>query len=110
MVRIRETWLAGAEAKAMTPSGRGGAKGNLPVALYSGVLPIGGVELDCAVLEDGARALSERAVHRAFGSKRGGSHWKRMKENEGGANLPSLLSAKTTVAPYLFDEMNRIIE
>lgn len=62
-------------------------------AVYSGQLPIGGIELDCAVLDGGIRVLSERAVHRAFGSKRGGSHWRRMKENEGGANLPSFLSA-----------------
>ena len=82
-----------AVAKTMAPRVGAGAK-DLPVALYSGVLPIGDVELDCAVLEDGTRVLSERAVHRAFGSKRGGSHWKRMKENEGGANLPSFLSAK----------------
>lgn len=57
-------------------------------AVYSGQLPIGDIELDCAVLDGGVRVLSERAVHRAFGSKRGGSHWKRMRENEGGANLP----------------------
>lgn len=58
-------------------------------AVYSGQLPIGDIDLDCAVLDGGVRVLSERAVHKAFGSKRGGSHWKRMKENEGGANLPS---------------------
>jgi len=81
-------------AAAMTGGAKGGgAKDRLPVAVYSGVLPIGGIELDCAVLEDGTRVLSERAVHRAFGSKRGGSHWKRMKAKEGGANLPSFLSA-----------------
>jgi hypothetical protein len=63
-------------------------------AVYSGKLPIGDIELDCAVLDGGVRVLSERAVHRAFGSKRGGSHWKRAKANEDGANLPSFLSAK----------------
>lgn len=78
----------------------GGAKDQVPVALYTGTLPIGDIELDCAVLEDGTRVLSERAVHRAFGSKRGGSHWKRMKENEGGANLPSFLSANN-LAPFI---------
>lgn len=77
----------------------------LPVALYSGTLPIGGIELDCAVLEDGTRVLSERAVHRAFGSKRGGSHWKRMKANEGGANLPSFLSA-TNLADFIPPELS----
>lgn len=63
-------------------------------AVYSGKLPIADIELDCAVLDGGVRVLSERAVHRAFGSKRGGSHWKRAKQSEGGANLPSFLSAK----------------
>lgn len=83
-----------AVAAAMVGAKSGGAAAEtLPVALYTGTLPIGGVELDCAVLEDGTRVLSERAVHRAFGSKRGGSHWKRIKANEGGANLPSFLSA-----------------
>jgi hypothetical protein len=83
-----------AVAKAMVNVAPGGGAEKLPVALYSGVLPIGDIELDCAVLEDGTRVLSERAVHRAFGSKRGGSHWQRMKASEGGANLPSFLSAK----------------
>ncbi|MCJ8355220.1 P63C domain-containing protein [Novacetimonas hansenii] len=88
-------------AKAMVSSIKGGgAKTQIPVALYTGALPIGNVELDCAVLENGTRVLSERAVHRAFGSKRGGSHWKRMKENEGGANLPSFLSANN-LAPFI---------
>lgn len=90
-----------AVAKAMVGASKGGgAKAAIPVAMYSGVLPIGDVELDCAVLEDGTRVLSERAVHRAFGSKRGGSHWKRVKANEGGSNLPSFLSA-TNLAPFV---------
>lgn len=83
---------------------RVGAKEVLPTAMYTGTLPIGDVELDCAVLEDGTRVLSERAVHRAFGSKRGGSHWKRVKANEGGANLPSFLSA-TNLAPFISPEL-----
>lgn len=83
-----------------------GAKEVLPTALYTGTLPIGDVELDCAVLEDGTRVLSERAVHRAFGSKRGGSHWKRVKANEGGANLPSFLSA-TNLAPFISPELTK---
>lgn len=88
----------------------GGAKKNLPVVLYSGTLPIGDIDLDCAVLEDGTRVLSERAVHRAFGSKRGGSHWKRMKDKEGGANLPSFLSA-INLEPFIPNTLaNNLIE
>ena len=73
-------------------------------AVYSGKLPIGDIELDCAVLDGGVRVLSERAVHRAFGSKRGGSHWKRMKENGGGANLPSFISAKN-YSPFISNDL-----
>lgn len=73
---------------------KGGAEQKVLEAVYSGKLPIGDIELDCAVLDGGIRVLSERAVHRAFGSKRGGSHWKRAKQSDGGANLPSFLSAK----------------
>lgn len=48
----------------------------------------------------GTRA--ERAVHRAFGSKRGGSHWQRAKTD--GANLPSFLSAKS-LSPFINNEL-----
>ena len=76
------------------------SSGEVLDAVYSGQLPIGDIDLDCAVLDGGVRVLSERAVHRAFGSKRGGSHWKRTKDNEGGANLPSFLSAKN-YSPFI---------
>lgn len=93
-------------AAAMVGGAKGvGANPALPIVLYAGVLPIGDIELDCAVLEDGTRVLSERAVHRAFGSKRGGSHWKRIKANPGGANLPSFLSA-TNLADYVPEDLS----
>ena len=76
----------------------------VPSAVYSGLLPIGDIEIDCAVLEDGTRVLSERAVHRAFGSKRGGSHWRRMKANPDGANMPSFLSANN-LSPFVSNEL-----
>ncbi|OQM76460.1 P63C domain-containing protein [Manganibacter manganicus] len=79
-------------------------KDQLPVAVYSGTLPIGDIEIDCAVLEDGTRVLSERAVHRAFGSKRGGSHWRRVKANPNGANLPSFLSA-TNLSAFIDNDL-----
>jgi hypothetical protein len=52
---------------------------------------LGGIVIPCAVLEDGTRVLSERGVTKALGGKRGGSHWRRLKE--GGAKLPVYLSA-----------------
>lgn len=70
------------------------------VAARSGTLKIGDLSVPCAVLSDGTRVLSERAITKAFGGKRGGSHWKRMKENPDGADLPVFLSAKNII-PFL---------
>lgn len=43
-------------------------------ATHKGKLQVGDTELDCAVLEDKTRVLSERAVTKALGGKRGGSN------------------------------------
>ena len=53
-----------------------------------------------AVLDDGTRILSERAITKAFGGKRGGSHWKRLKDNPDGAYLPVFLSA-ANIKPFI---------
>lgn len=80
------------------------------VAIKSGKLKIGDITIPCAVLPGEVRVLSERAITKAFGGKRGGSHWKRMKENPDGAKLPIFLSAKNII-PYinkeLMDGLNR---
>ena len=65
---------------------------DLPQATHEADIKLGDLIIECAVLADGTRVISERAMTRAFGGKRGGSHWKRIKE--GGANLPVYLSAK----------------
>lgn len=74
------------------------------IAKRSGTILIGDIEIPCAVLEDGTRVLSERAITKAFGGKRGGSHWKRQKENPNGANLPVFLSAKNIV-PFINNDL-----
>lgn len=69
----------------------------IPVAVVAGPMIIAGVEIDCAVLADETRLISDRGVSRAMGTKRGGSHWKRMKE-DGALALPPYLSAKNLQA------------
>jgi len=49
--------------------------------------------VDCAVLTNGTRVLSERAVTKAFGGKRGGAHWLRKKTGGKGSRFPVYLSA-----------------
>lgn len=70
------------------------SEGAIPTALRDGVLEIGEVKIDCAVLPDGMRVLSERALTKGFGGKRGGAHWRRKMAGEVGADLPAFLSAK----------------
>ncbi|MFV1849369.1 MAG: P63C domain-containing protein [Thalassospira sp.] len=62
-----------------------------PNATHEAKITLGDLEIECAVLSDGRRVISERAMTRAFGGKRGGSHWRRLKA--GGASLPVYLSA-----------------
>lgn len=62
------------------------------------------IVLSCAVLENETRVLSERTVIKALGGKRGGSHWKRMKENPDGAYLPIYVSA-SNLKPFIDDNL-----
>jgi hypothetical protein len=73
-------------------------------APYSGILELGNLKIACAVLEDGTRVLSEREVTKALGGKRGGAHWRRMREDGIGANLPLYLSAKN-LAEHVDDDL-----
>lgn len=80
--------------------------GDVPVATHESTIKLGDIEIECAVLEDETRVISERAMTRAFGGKRGGSHWKRVKE--GGAKMPVYLSAKN-YSPFITDELSRAL-
>lgn len=76
----------------------------IEVAKRAGTLEMGDITIQCAVLEDGTRVLSERAITKAFGGKRGGSHWRRLKENPDGAYLPIFLSAGN-IKPFINKEL-----
>lgn len=72
-------------------------------AKYSGILHLpGGIDIPCGVMEDGTRLLSERKVTAALGGKRGGSHWRRQKEE--GTKLPVFISANNLV-PYISEPL-----
>lgn len=77
---------------------------SIEIAKRSGTLEMGDISIPCAVLEDGTRLLSERAITKAFGGKRGGSHWRRLKENPDGAYLPIFLSAGN-IKPFIDKEL-----
>lgn len=69
------------------------ARWNIPKTTHEGTIGI--TKIPCAVLDDKerTRVISERGVTKSLGGKRGGAHWRRMKKNPDGANLPVYLSA-----------------
>lgn len=105
-----------ARAKALSPEERseiaryaaerrwGKSVSSVPRATHAGVLTIGEMTIPCAVLDDGTRVLSERGVTKALGGKRGGAHWRRMRESGDGANLPVYLSANN-IRPFIDNEL-----
>lgn len=78
---------------------------NLPRALYSGKLPIGGLELDCYVLDDenNTRILSATAVFEAFDRPRKGMN-SRLEID--GTKLPPFLASKA-LFPFINQELMR---
>jgi hypothetical protein len=59
-------------AKAMVRSADAPAK--MPEATHRGILPIGGLQLECYVLEDGRRVFAKRGMARAIGLKSEGGN------------------------------------
>src|SRR6266851_5273982 len=83
------------------------ADGNkLPVEKtdHIGEFEIAARVIPCAVLPDGTRLISERALVKSFGGKRGGAHWRRKSADGSGANLPIILSANN-LRPFIDNEL-----
>lgn len=69
-------------------------------------LIFGNVMIPCAVLEDGTRVLSERGVAKSLGRARGGSHWR--KKREQGAKLPIYLTADN-LKPFITSDLSKAL-
>jgi hypothetical protein len=82
---------------------RSGGRPRTLKAEHEGLLKLG---IDCAVLDDGTRVLSERGVTKALGGKRGGAHWIRKR---GGAELPVFLSANN-LRPFIDSDLEMALK
>lgn len=69
-----------------------------------GKLKIAGAEIDCAVLQNGIRVLSQRAFTKALSAPSGGAAFKRRAE-EGVPDLPIFL-AYERLKPFINDELS----
>jgi len=81
----------------------------IPVAIANGKMKIGAAEIDCAVLGDGTRVISDRGVSRALGTKRGGSHWLRVKEAGDGALVPPPYISANNLKPFIPNDLIYIL-
>lgn len=88
-------------------------------ALYRGKLPIGGVELDCAVLNDGTRILTKSALYKAFNKEPRGWHIERkekmqndLKKEISYYNLaqPPFFLTTTALIPYLTEDLLKLAQ
>lgn len=79
---------------------------DVEIAKRFGELKIGDITIPCAVMADGTRILSERAIAKAFGAKRGGSHWLRMKTAPEDGHLPVFLSAGN-IKPFINNDLEQ---
>lgn len=68
-----------------------------PNAMYWGVLPIGDMQLDCVVLDNGMRVLTATSIFQAFGRSRKGMNSRLEIE---GTKLPPFLAAKN-LEPFI---------
>jgi len=77
-----------------------------PKAVRTGKVQIGEALIDCAVLPDGTRVLSQRGVGRALGRSFGGKDWKSQEDGEdsGVGNLPFFLMAKGLI-PFISNDL-----
>ena len=83
-------------------------------ALLKGVLPIGGIELNCAVLEDGTRVLSRNSVFKAFSRQKRGLSKKRqdnavIETDEGVLQLPSFV-ASNNIKPFINKDLIEVLQ
>jgi hypothetical protein len=92
----RAAKLTGSE---MSEIGKKGASarwsGDLPLAVHSGTISIGGIEFECAVLEDETRVISEAKFMESMGMYRSGAlSTRREDDEEGGPRTPLYLAYK----------------
>ncbi len=83
-----------------------GARWELPAATHDGVLTIGDIEFDCAVLDDGTRLISETRFMETMGMYRSGALSTR---RDPGAQQPLYLAYKN-LQPYVEKHLGPVHE
>lgn len=84
-------------------------QGNLSIvhATHCGILKIGDLSLDCAVLETGERVISQRGVMTTLGIQKGGKQSAARKVDDG--VLIPLFLAQKAVKPFIGDDLMKVL-
>lgn len=78
-------------------------------ATHSGTLKLGGLELDCAVLEDGTRVLSERGFMRGLGIKFGGPLYAESRGVDGAVPVPMFVGYRR-LRPFIGHDLTVLLQ
>lgn len=81
---------------------------DLPAATHTGTINIGDWQIECAVLDDGRRVLSQRGLNRALGRSHGGVDFQRKRESEGGGEMPVFLGPKNLL-PFISNDLMAVV-
>lgn len=76
------------------------------IAKYEGEFKLSDVTVNCAVLNNGQRVISQNSVFKVFGRPNRGS---RYEAEQGAIKLPAFADAKN-LEPFIFQELEGVIE
>lgn len=76
----------------------------VPIAEYVGALKLGEIEIQCAVLPDGRRVLSQRGLAEALGRKYGGKDFRADADGDAGGKLPFYMAA-SSLKPFVDNDL-----
>jgi hypothetical protein len=79
----------------------------LPKAIADGTIKLADAEIECAVLEDGTRVLSQRGIGRALKRSRTG-YFKAGPDADGGAALPHILRP-AALKPFFPNDLSVVL-
>lgn len=82
--------------------------GPTPVATHAGIMKLGELQLECAVLSDGQRVLSQRGFMRALGIKHGGRLAYGRIDEDGGTRYP-LFVAQKALRPFIDKDLLAVL-
>ncbi|HEX7325375.1 MAG TPA: P63C domain-containing protein [Rhodanobacteraceae bacterium] len=107
--RVRAERLS-AHDRSTIASRAANARWGVPKATHQGALHIGNLTIDCAVLPDGRRVLSQRSLGRALGRGYGGNDWRIQQKavEGGGGKLPFFLAAKSLI-PFISNDLMPLV-